>query len=117
MARLVAASAMCVVLAGCWWEFGVSQQQAIELALRGAPEDAQVMTVERAELGMIVDANLLPNEPRDRVVWLVGLTGTFGGECVVDARGDSVCAMAAESQLVVLDAQTGELLYTESPAP
>jgi len=117
MARLVALSAICVLLAACWWEFGVSRQQAIDIALTGAPADAQVVSAERAELGMIVDMNLLPNEPRDRVVWLVEVTGTFGGECVVDARGDSVCTIAAESQLVVLDAQTGELLYTESPAP
>jgi hypothetical protein len=115
--RRVAVAAICVSLAGCWFGFGVSRDEAIGLALEGAPEDAQVVTVERAELGMIVDANLLPDEPRDRVVWILELSGTFAGECVVNADGESICPPDAESQLVVLDAQTGELLITESPAP
>lgn len=113
--RLLIVAAL-LATSACSLVGGISRERAIELASAGAPDDARLVSAEIGQLGAFADANTLPGEPRDREVWAIVLSGTFPGECVVTASGGSACPPEAESQLVVLDALTGELLYTTSPA-
>lgn len=105
-----------LALCACSLVGGIGRERAIELASAGAPDDARVLSAEIGQLGAFADANTPPGEARDRQVWAIVLTGTFPGECVATESGDSACPPVAETRLVVLDAETGELLYATSPA-
>lgn len=96
---------------------GVSRDEAVRLALQAAGPDSTVSSVEHGLLGQFVDTRTLPDIPRDRGVWAVVLTGEFPGECVVGPTGESRCPPSAQTALVVLDDQTGEVLLVEYPAP
>ena len=95
----------------------ISRDRAIELARAASGDSSVSPTIVSAESGTLdrfVDARTLPADRRDRLVWAVVVSGGFGGECVVNADGGSVCPTGAVRKLVVLDFITGDLILAES---
>ena len=72
------------------------------------------MSAEAGPLGGFVNERTLPEEPRDRRVWAVLYGGAFGGECVVNAKGELVCPNGAPRKLIILDLVTGAFILSES---
>ena len=96
---------------------GVTRDEAARLAVQAAGPDSSVSSAQQGRLGDFVDARTLPEIPRDRGVWAVVVAGEFPGECVITATGETRCPRTAQTALVLLDDQTGELLLLEAPAP
>lgn len=98
---------------------GIGRDEATEIALRES--GAGGATVVRAERGPLLrfalGLGVAADEPWDREAWGITLSGTFLGECVLNAAGESVCPPVAGSKLVVLDARTGAFIFSASPAP
>jgi len=107
-----------LILVGVGCAGGIGRERAIEIARREAGAVATtVVRVERGPPGQFADVGALPEVPRDREVWSIVLRGSFPGECVLNEAGESVCPPAETSKLVVIDAQTGAFIFSESPAP
>lgn len=107
---------ICALSSGCVSP-GLNRDEAAELAVDAAGSGSTVVSVELGRLSDFVDRRNLPGFGGDRGVWAVVVTGEFPGECVVTATGDSRCPPVADSALVVLDHQTGELLLLVAPSP
>jgi hypothetical protein len=95
---------------------GVSRDEATNLAVEAAGPGSSVSSAEQGALGEFVDPRTVPELRRDRGVWAIALAGDFPGECVTTATGVSQCPPVANTALVVLDDQTGEILLIEVPA-
>lgn len=97
---------------------GIGREQAIEIARRESGDaGATVVRAERGPLLRFTLGQTTADEPRDREAWAITLSGSFAGECVLNAAGESVCPPGATSKLIVLDARTGSFIFSESPAP
>ena len=117
MARRFAVAILVAVSVACCGVAGISQDRAIELARAASGDSSVSPTIVSAESGTLdrfVDARTLPVERRDRLVWAVVVSGAFGGECVMNANGESVCPTGATRKVVVLEFITGDLILTES---
>lgn len=114
MSRHLLIVAALLATTACSMVASVSCDRAIELALAGAPDNALVASAESGPLAQFTD-DAGPSLTRDRQVWAVVLSGRFPSECV-DTPGRATCVTDAESQLIVLDASTGDVLYVVTPA-
>lgn len=116
-ARIVAGFLLvATLLVAC--EGGIGRDEAIEIALReGGATDATVVRAERGPLLRFTLGQTTVEGPADREAWAITLAGSFAGECVLNAAGESVCPPVAGSKLVVLDARTGAFIFSASPAP
>lgn len=93
---------------------GISRDRAIQLALDTAEGQVVVLSAESGPLDHFTDVRALPDEPADRMVWAVLLSGGFAGECVLNAAGEEVCPPGSTRKMVLLDYDDGELVLTES---
>ena len=97
---------------------GIGREQAIDIALaESGAADATVIRAERGPLLRFTLGRTIADAPVDREAWAVTLAGAFPGECVLNAAGESVCPPVATTKLVVLDAENGAFIFSESPAP
>jgi hypothetical protein len=103
---LAVAFVVAIVLGACG--VGISRDQAIKLAL--GPTTAKVLSAQAGPLGHFTDRTTLPEEPRDRQVWAVLLSGRFPVSCVAGIP----CPPDATQQLVILDYRTGDLILSET---
>jgi len=97
---------------------GIGREEAIEIALRQSSDaGATVIRAERGPLLRFTLGQTTVDGPPNREAWAITLRGTFAGECVLNASGESVCPPGATSKLVVLDAATGAFIFGAEPAP
>ena len=93
----------------------ITRDQAAHIAQPSVGGTPNVLEIKSGQLGDFVDANGLPTQPRDLVVWAVVVTGSAPGECVLIPSGER-CPPRPLSTLVVVDYLTGDVVFTQSPA-
>jgi hypothetical protein len=97
---------------------GIGREEAKQIALReGGADGATVLRADRGPLLRFTMGRTTADGPPEREAWAITLSGSFPGECVPNAAGESVCPPVATTKLIVIDARTGAFIFSESPAP
>lgn len=109
------AVAIAVIVVGCE-KMPMKEARAIEVARRTVGAEAVVI---RTAHGTFQD--LVPDDHHGiaplRPVWVLTFGQATGGDCAESTDGQSTCPDGPRATVVVLDDVTGELLFSESPAP
>ena len=108
-----------LLLASC--NTGLSRDAAIKAALRhqSSSTAVTVLSAQTGPMGRFVDSGTLPDQPRERAVWAVALSGTFQVGCgpAPPPGQQPHCPEPATSELIVLDYASGEFIVGQIPAP
>lgn len=93
----------------------LSRAEAERIALQQSGPGERVLSANMATIGQVGGAMDGRDLDPARKVWAVEVTGHFAVSCPYTPQGTS-CPADETSALVVLDAESGDLLYMKVPA-
>jgi hypothetical protein len=117
MRRLVATVLAAALLAGCV-SGGIPRDQAIRIALEHSFSAGLVDSANDGPLDQFLNHAKIPDVPGSLHVWAIRIRGgRTPGDCVAEPNGALACDADAPNVFVILDAQTGEVIFAENEGP
>jgi hypothetical protein len=100
-----------VALVGCM-QSGLTQDQAQRIALQEAGPSGHIVSAHEGPLRGFIDPTTVPSEDPDTRVWAVVVFGSFPISC----PPPSPCPLAESTELVIIDRNSGHVLFAKLPA-